>query len=239
MKTYRRSVNTQRQGQIPACRSDDRIPPPRDPAPPVALSPAAGPSRSPAASAGRSSDRRRSAFDAVSLAGAWRVRWRSTGGPDRSRVDFYHPVHDETGVEVLGVCETDPDMPGDGLVSRLQQRQGWRTVRSGGQHRRARTRPPRVRRPGRRAGRCARRYRSVTQGTARRWTARPAGSKRGPTWSWARCWLRQFCCTRGSLRLRARGAFLQLTRAHHGRRPGSPVAVATRAGRGRRDRRAR
>lgn len=28
-----------------------------------------------------------------------------------------HPVHDASGVAVLGVCETDPDMPGTALVS--------------------------------------------------------------------------------------------------------------------------
>lgn len=31
--------------------------------------------------------------------------------------DFDHPVHDEAGHEVLGVCETDPDMPGSAFVS--------------------------------------------------------------------------------------------------------------------------
>lgn len=31
--------------------------------------------------------------------------------------DFDHPVHDETGQEVLGICETDPAAPGLALVS--------------------------------------------------------------------------------------------------------------------------
>ncbi|MFL1463461.1 ImmA/IrrE family metallo-endopeptidase [Roseococcus sp. DSY-14] len=31
--------------------------------------------------------------------------------------DLAHPVHDEAGVPVLGVCETDPDLPDTALVS--------------------------------------------------------------------------------------------------------------------------
>ena len=31
--------------------------------------------------------------------------------------EFNHPVHDGSGEAVLGVCETDPDMPGTALVS--------------------------------------------------------------------------------------------------------------------------
>jgi hypothetical protein len=31
--------------------------------------------------------------------------------------DLAHPVHDETGAPVLGVCETDPDLPDTALVS--------------------------------------------------------------------------------------------------------------------------
>ena len=37
---------------------------------------------------------------------SWSVAW-----------DFDHPVHDEAGDEVLGVCETDPAMPGAAFVS--------------------------------------------------------------------------------------------------------------------------
>lgn len=45
------------------------------------------------------------------------ARLRVNGVPLRLAWDAAHPVHDETGNAVLGVCEHDPDEPGEVMIS--------------------------------------------------------------------------------------------------------------------------
>ena len=134
--------------------------------------------------------------------------------------DFDHPVHDEAGHEVLGVCETDPDMPGAAFVSINSRMVAHRPhlAISTAAHELGHVLfdvPT--------AGRTVRRYRAVVR-SAQTLTRAPRQIEARAN-EFMGALLTPPVLLHTALLARARDEGLRLTRAAHHGRPGSPVVA--------------